>query len=389
LTTDKECAFVRVEVEDTGVGIPKAKLNTIFEAFAQADDSITRVYGGTGLGTTIARQLVLLMGGKIGVESNEGSGSRFWFELPMLYSKVQDSDFAVEVATRTATLPGRVFAVNGTPVTRIRGARVLVAEDNVTNQRVTQLILESRGHAATIVSNGESALDELEKGGFDVALFDLSMPMLSGLEALKLYRFSELNPIPVIILSANVTTDLIAECTRAGAAEFVAKPVRASVLLDAIERQLADRVDELASRVTGTTSDDRPALSLVQSSALDPSVLAELMGLSRDETFVERLLQGFSDDCHRLVDEIVEHISARRYEAAKDSAHALKGGAGGVGATQLMLFASRFQKLTHEDIRTKAPQLVEELRHLRDETLKEVTRASDDARAKRTGSSAS
>jgi two-component system sensor histidine kinase RpfC len=95
-----------------------------------------------------------------------------------------------------------------------------VAEDNPTNQRVTQLILESGGHRATIVNNGEAALDALEHASFDLALFDLSMPGLSGLEALKLYRFSSPDPIPVLILSANVTSEIIAECQRAGTANL-------------------------------------------------------------------------------------------------------------------------------------------------------------------------
>src|SRR5207237_8215350 len=124
-----------------------------------------------------------------------------------------------------------------------RGARILVAQDKATNQRVAQRILESGGHSVTIVENGEAALDALERGGFDVALFDLSMPVVLGLEALKLYRFAAKNPIPVLILSANVTTEVIAECQTAGASEFISKPLRASLLLDAIGRQLATEAD--------------------------------------------------------------------------------------------------------------------------------------------------
>src|SRR5439155_8295286 len=110
-------------------------------------------------------------------------------------------------------------------VTKIRGARVLVAEDNATNQRITQLILESAGHRPTIVENGEAALDALERGSFDIALFDLSMPVVRGLEALKLYQFATPKPIPILILSANVTIEIIADCQRAGWAAFMPKAV--------------------------------------------------------------------------------------------------------------------------------------------------------------------
>src|SRR5208282_4428137 len=226
LESSKVDAIIRVEVKDTGIGISPEKQAVIFEPFTQADDSITRVYGGTGLGTTIARQLVSLMGGQIGVHSVLGEGSTFWVTLTLPYGEPIGIDLTAELAA-TSTLSSASAAIAAqqpTKVTKIRGARVLVAEDNPTNQRVTELILESAGHQPTIVDNGEAALDSLERGNFDIALFDLSMPIVSGLEALKLYQFTTPNPIPVLILSANVTTEIVADCQRAGCAEFIPKP---------------------------------------------------------------------------------------------------------------------------------------------------------------------
>src|SRR5215831_2270552 len=238
---------VRFEVKDTGIGIPQAKQARIFEPFTQADDSVTRIYGGTGLGTTIARQLVTLMDGQIGLISTVGVGSTFWFEVPLPYAEPIGIDLTAELAdtARLSSTAAALAAQQRTKVTKLRGARVLVAEDNATNQRVTQLILESGGHTATIVDNGEAALHALEHGNYDLALFDLSMPVVSGLEALKLYQYTTRKPIPILILSANVTTDVIAECQRAGCAEFVPKPIRATILLDAIERHLAERADSI------------------------------------------------------------------------------------------------------------------------------------------------
>jgi two-component system, sensor histidine kinase RpfC len=354
---------VRFEVEDTGIGIHPSKQAAIFEAFTQADDSITRVYGGTGLGTTIARQLVTLMGGRIGVRSELGIGSLFWFELNLPFAEPRGIDLREEVATsERLTSKAAALASHQSPkVTKIRGARVLVAEDNPTNQRVTQLILESSGHHVTIVDNGEKALDALEHGSFDLALFDLSMPIVSGIEALKLYQFTTSTPIPVLILSANVTTDVIAECQQAGCAEFLPKPVRPAMLLGAIERHLAATASEIRSHAPPPRAEERPSLTVIDTPVIDSTVLADLERLSTDPTFVDRLLRGFRSDTERLVGAISASLAARRYEEVKDAAHALKGGAGSVGASQLVQLAIRFERASYETLRTRASSWMEEL----------------------------
>ncbi len=361
-------ATIRFEVKDTGIGISPEKQALIFEPFTQADNSITRMYGGTGLGTTIASQLVQLMGGTMGLTSTVGVGSMFWFELPMLLSEPQGIDLTEELATTGGRIPAVAALAAHRPanVTKIRGARILVAEDNATNQRVTQLILESGGHRATIVGNGELALDALERGNFDLALFDLSMPGVSGLEALRLYKYTTSKPIPILILSANVTTEIIAECNNAGCAEFVAKPVRPSSLLDAIERHLAAAAHEIAQRPMLPRVEERPTLTVIDTPNVDLGVLEDLGRISQDPTFVERLLTGFRSDVQRLVKSISDALAARRYEVAKDAAHALKGGAGSVGATQLVQLAIRFEKAGHDVLRMKAAAWTEELVHAAD-----------------------
>lgn len=356
-------AHIRFEVKDTGIGISPEQQAVIFEPFTQADNSITRIYGGTGLGTTIASQLVKLMGGTMGLTSTVGLGSTFWFELPLLPSEPIGIDLTEELATTSGLTPAAAALSGQQPakITKIRGARVLVAEDNATNQRVTQLILESGGHRATIVANGELALDALERGNFDLALFDLSMPGVSGLEALKLYKYTTSKPIPVLILSANVTTGIIAECQSAGCAEFIAKPVRPSTLLNAIERHLAVAADEIVQRPMLQRVEERPTLTIIDTPNVDLGVLDDLGRLSQDPTFVERLLNGFRSDVQRLVKAISDALATRRYEDVKDAAHALKGGAGSVGATQLVQLAIRFEKAGHDVLRMKAAAWTEEL----------------------------
>jgi two-component system sensor histidine kinase RpfC len=245
---------------------------------------------------------------------------------------------------------------------------VLVAEDNPTNQRVTRLILESGGHFATIVNNGEEALDVLEHGDFDIALFDLSMPIVSGLEALKMYRFTTTKAIPVLMLSANVTAEVMEQCHAAGAAEFVHKPVRASLLLDAIDRNLSDRASEL-SKITQPRPENRPTLTAVEIPPLDVGVIAELANLSKDPTFEVRLLRGVRSDCSQLVEQIGCALAQNKYQDVSNAAHALKGAAGSVGAGLWVQFAERLEKSSHEALRLKGSGLVQELTRITHRTI--------------------
>jgi two-component system sensor histidine kinase RpfC len=356
---------LRIEVRDTGIGIEPIKKGEIFEPFAQADDSVTRLYGGTGLGTTIAKQLIGLMGGTIGLESTLGSGSTFWVELPLERSDPKGIDLVQELTAnaRASSAMAHIGMTSAANVHKMRGARILVAEDNSTNQRVTQMILESGGYVTTIVNNGEEALDALEKGGFHLALFDLSMPGVSGLEALKLYRFVCPTPIPVLILSASVTSEAISQCQAAGAAEFVPKPVRPSLLLDAIDRHLAGESLK-GPLVPPPRAEERPTLAVVDTPLLDRGVLSDIARISNDPTFVERLIDGFRSDSLRLASDISEALAKRKYEAVKDAAHALRGGAGSIGATQLIQFAQRLERSTHEILRLKSSQWTDELHQI-------------------------
>jgi PAS domain S-box-containing protein len=206
-------------VSDTGIGIPAEKQASIFEAFTQADGSITRKYGGTGLGLTISRRLARLMGGELSLASLPGEGSTFRFVLPM---------------TRIGPPPQARTAIT-------RGLRVLIAEDNPINQKLATTLLEKAGHHVTVVATGRAAIDSVARErSYDLILMDMHMPDIDGFEATRQIRAQEaaqgLERLPVIALSASTLESDRREGIDAGMDDFLEKPLRRDALHAMLER---------------------------------------------------------------------------------------------------------------------------------------------------------
>jgi CheY-like chemotaxis protein len=218
-------ADIRLEVEDTGIGIRDDIKDELFNEFTQADGSTTRQYGGTGLGLAIVRQLVEMMHGQFGVESVPGEGSTFWLRITLPVGEAQ-------VATQSSSSEQQ--AVKG-----LLHGHVLLVEDNPINQMVAQKMLEKIGIESTLAGDGQEALNKLEQGRFDAVLMDCQMPVMDGFEATRRIRAqSALLSLPVIAMTANVMEGDREKCIEAGMNDYIGKPVVEADLKKTLARWL-------------------------------------------------------------------------------------------------------------------------------------------------------
>jgi two-component system sensor histidine kinase/response regulator len=248
-------ARLRFEVSDTGIGIADDLQPRLFESFQQADSSTARKYGGTGLGLTISRRLVELMGGDIGVESTPGKGSTFWFTAtlgvgrdpsPVLVPKPHLH--GLHVLTESPERAG-----SASPMGVVAGARVLLAEDNPINREVAlELLRELDVVDVQVAENGLDALDRLRSGRFDLVLMDMQMPVMDGLAATReIRKLPGLAELPIVAMTANAMPGDRARCLEAGMNDHIPKPIDPGILASTLEYWMGRR--------DGASSVGRPA----------------------------------------------------------------------------------------------------------------------------------
>ena len=470
---------LKFSIRDTGIGIAPEAQARIFESFTQADQSTTRRFGGTGLGTTIAKQLVELMDGKIGMESAVGLGSTFWVELhldkqaeraaaagagELAEARVLLVGFPVEQrepleqallgwgATPVAvpTVEGAVArlvseislakpyhsallyangedlklaqrfrraAPNPPPATVLavprdadvqrfdalssgftailelpfdkrrlfnvlhsvtagdevregvvrlqdyarrsasKRLRVLVADDNPTNREVIGKILERGGHTVTLVNDGEYALDALERDRFDAVILDRNMPGIGGIQALQALRLmmGGRDRLPVIMLSADVTTEAKREALEAGADAFLPKPTEAVRLLEQIQALCVaapekPQPQERAVRHQTAKSADASVLNL--------ETLEQLKELGSSVAFVEKLASVFLADNFALLGRVERALAARNYHEFHSLLHAMKGSSASMGTDRLTRLCTTLDKLSDAEMRLQSPALL-------------------------------
>ena len=454
--------YLLFEVEDTGIGISEQHLKRIFDRFIRFDDSSTRAYSGVGLGTTITKQLVELMQGSIGVESQLGKGSRFWFELPLVSASrpldeerlqttqwILFSDESIQKSPALSCLEemNLITKISGTgasgfqellnavamnrpydvaiidedrvrlPLQQLARAirnepklqdlvlmlisseplssarkqflreagylvivdapfvpeyfkyalfhalaakgnfdlkmednqydlvsrasrkyRILLAEDNYINQKVVQKILQRVGHEVSVVDVGEEALAQLLQEEFDLAILDMQMPDMGGIEVIKRYQsFNEGTlRMPFIMLTANATVDARASCQQIGVSAFLTKPVRSAQLVSTVDdvmqglkpQAMTDAEDEVS---TDNELDQREKQALI----VDLGVLEELTKLSQSPEFLHTLVAKFYQDSDELLQLMTQAVSEHSSRDFAEAAHAMAGNAAGIGALTL------------------------------------------------------
>jgi signal transduction histidine kinase/CheY-like chemotaxis protein/HPt (histidine-containing phosphotransfer) domain-containing protein len=263
-------------IRDTGIGMEQATLGRLFQAFGQADDSITRKYGGTGLGLLISRELVQAMGGDIEVDSAPGVGSCFWFSLPLQQAEKVDSD----------AFP-MTDAPDETSLATLVAGRLLLVDDNRVNQQLASAMLRKFGLEHDIASNGAEALDMMASTRYAVVLMDMEMPEMDGLTATRHWREREANtgtaPLPIIAMTANAMQEDKQKCFDVGMNGYVAKPISLAALEGELRRILHRR--KTSSESTDATANMTPegtgfnraeALALIGD---DEELFAEIAGI--------------------------------------------------------------------------------------------------------------
>jgi two-component system sensor histidine kinase RpfC len=484
-------AVVRFEVADTGIGIAPEAQRRIFDRFAQADESITRRYGGTGLGTTISKEIVEMMGGRIGLTSTQGAGSTFWFTIelgkqradageralasvlaerralvvsadpsaaeavrehleswgmrpsvvdrsaqgiaqvvsaaaagmpfeyvlvaernldmdPLAFVRAVKSDPTIHHTRVILVTDGREdtegFARSGysavlpAPVDRTilfsalhlsrpdaaagdstvadiirkyrerqaggRKLRVLVAEDNRTNQMVIAKILERAGHEVVLAGDGEQAIEELKARSFDITLMDLHMPVMGGIEAAKLYRFMNRSSprMPIVALTADATPEARAECMDAGMDACLTKPIDTRRLFELFDQLVPGSAPQPRGAEDAAPTEAARAGDADKGECVDARVLRELSELGGNGDFVVRLVWTFLKGAREKVRELERAVSEGDVEGARKVAHALKGNSGQIGAYALMRACDRFSGIGAAELESKGRIYCEEIR---------------------------
>ena len=346
ITKDKKKQIaLSFAIRDTGIGIAPDKLPALFNSFSQVDSSTTRRFGGTGLGLTICKRLVELMGGVIRVRSTVGEGSCFFFEV--LLGEAE----APAVVEKPRSL-NSLHLVEGRN-------RILLAEDNVVNQQVALALLGKIGADVTVVDNGRRAVEKISEEEFDLVFLDIQMPEMDGYSAARAVRqLPDRLHLPVVAMTAHAMAEDRNRCIAAGMNDHISKPLVIEQLRNVIAKYLPvyteEDADVVAPQVPAATSG---SLLNIPGVTVEKG-LAHLMG---DESLYRQLLYRFKEDNQEYSEAVRQSLADGDLHELRFLAHSLKGVAGNLGMETLEADASTVERLANQERKDDLAQSVEKL----------------------------
>ncbi|MFQ5729868.1 MAG: response regulator [Waddliaceae bacterium] len=364
-TTEKS-AKIHFSIIDTGMGIPKEKLERMFESFAQADVSTTRKYGGSGLGTTISRELVYLMKGSIWMESTLGKGT---CAHSVISFNICEKELAGFISNQQSHTTEYLISRNKGPL------EILVVDDNLLNQKVAVDILKILGHNVLTAENGKIALEMWKKGNYDLILMDIMMPEMDGFQTTRAIRKMEKNRnkcISIIALTAQASKEIIEKCFDTGMDNFISKPVD----FEKIEQKIGwasiekakDMEDERESPPAGRAGEKPDG---EEGEALfDLNYLREKLGY--DNKKIENLLEWFKEDSNNLISTMENALKDNDPETMVRSAHKLEGSARQIKSIELQRLAHELENLGREGNQSKMTGKLSDLKSSYNKLLKEL-----------------
>ncbi len=294
---------LRFDITDTGIGIPTSKLQTIFESFSQADASVTRKYGGTGLGLTIVKQLVELQDGSIRVFSKENEGSTFSFTITYQLGKTEFFDETKLYKPKNNN--------------QLKNACVLLVEDNDINRLYASSILKMWGCHFETAENGVVALEKIRNNAFDIILMDIQMPVMDGFETTKAIRQGDpkKSKVPIIALTANATQKDFENCIAAGMNDCITKPFTQEDLFQALTKYLGKKL----TIKKGLPSND---LATRNPPVIDLSYLKKVS--NHNEQFIQEIVEAFLESVPTTIADIKKQLVIKNWEQLARVVHKIK-----------------------------------------------------------------
>ncbi len=331
---------LKFSVIDTGIGISETHQNSLFQAFNQLDNSTTRKYGGSGLGLSISKQLIELMGGHISLTSMLGEGSQFTFEIKLPHGDVDKIKFV------------RPYQTNMQVSSLFKDRYVLLVEDNKINQDVLTLFLSESGFIVSIANNGQEALDKLSQSDsyYDIVLMDIHMPVMDGYEASRKIREVLNLQLPIIALTANIMQDVEQQCRESGMNDYLSKPVDYSQLLNVLSQNL---------KLTEQGIDEKINSCIVEYNALEEDNSITLPGIDKaiarqflgdDSKQLKNILIQFREQYAQSYQQLNDYIKQENYSEAHLLAHSIKGVSAIMGAQDLSNSALALEKVLLSEV---------------------------------------